>query len=205
MTVLLNAALQARARFVIMSSFDLAEFLANIAGYRCTIGFIAPPIAVALAKHPIVEDYDLSSLAVVLSGAAPLDHELGDAVARRLGCRVVQGYGMSELSPVSHCMPFDGGLQSVGVEAPLESVGWTVPNGVSKIVDPDSGSEIGVPESGRSAAGELWCKGPNVMAGYLGNDWATAETIDRRGFCTPGTWPVWTPTVASTSSIGSRN
>ena len=123
MTVLLNAALQARARLVIMPSFDLAEFLANIAGYRCTIGFIAPPIAVALAKHPIVEDYDLSSLAVVLSGAAPLDHELGDAVARRLGCRVVQGYGMSELSPVSHCMPFDGGLQSCRCRS-TAGIGW---------------------------------------------------------------------------------
>jgi acyl-CoA synthetase (AMP-forming)/AMP-acid ligase II len=186
LTVLLNEALRARARLVIMASFDLAEFVATIANYRCTIAFIAPPVAVALAKHPMVGDYDLSSLEVVMSGAAPLDSELGHAVADRLGCRMVQGYGMSELSPVSHCIPFDGGEQSVGVAAPLDSVGWTLPNAVSKIVDPETGAEIGIPETGRSATGELWYAGPNVMAGYLGNDKATAETIDAEGFLHTG-------------------
>jgi acyl-CoA synthetase (AMP-forming)/AMP-acid ligase II len=139
-----------------------------------------------LAKHPIVDEYDLSSLRIIMSGAAPLDEELGHAVATRIGCLVVQGYGMSELSPVSHCIPFDGGEQSVGVEAPLSSCGWTVPNAVSKIVDPESGVEIGLPESGLSAAGELWFAGPNVMAGYLGNDKATAETVDADGFLHTG-------------------
>lgn len=105
MTVLLNAALHARAKLVIMPAFDLGDFLAGIAEHRATIAFIAPPVAVALAKHPLVDDYDLSSLKVVMSGAAPLDADLGHAVARRLGCKVVQGYGMSELSPVSHITP----------------------------------------------------------------------------------------------------
>src|SRR5215218_5179255 len=61
MTVLLNAALHARARLVIMPSFDLGEFLGNIAEHKCTIAFIAPPVAVALAKHPLIDEYDLSS------------------------------------------------------------------------------------------------------------------------------------------------
>ena len=121
MTVLLNAALHARARLVIMPGFDLGEFLGNIAKYRSTIVFIAPPVAVALAKHPLVDSHDLSSLKVVMSGAAPLDAELGHAVAERLGCKVVQGYGMSELSPVSHITPFDGGRLNMHVEAPLSS------------------------------------------------------------------------------------
>jgi acyl-CoA synthetase (AMP-forming)/AMP-acid ligase II len=186
MTVLLNATLNARARLVILPSFDLELFLATIQNYRCSVAFIAPPVAVALAKHPMVDDYDLSSLRVVLSGAAPLDEELGHAVANRLGCRMLQGYGMSELSPTSHIMPFDGGEQSVGVAAPLGSVGWTVPNGVSKLVDPETRAEIDVPAAGRSAPGELWFKGPNVMAGYLGNGTATAETIDAEGFLHTG-------------------
>jgi acyl-CoA synthetase (AMP-forming)/AMP-acid ligase II len=186
MTVLLNAALHARARLVIMPSFDLPKFLGNIQDHRCTVGYIAPPVAVALAKHPIIDEYDLSSLKVIMSGAAPLDEELGHTVATRIGCRMVQGYGMSELSPVSHCMPFDGGKETVGVAAPLASVGWTVPNAVSKIIDPASGAEIGIPESGRSETGELWFAGPNVMAGYLGNDKATAETIDADGFLHTG-------------------
>ncbi|MUL80619.1 MULTISPECIES: 4-coumarate--CoA ligase family protein [unclassified Mycolicibacterium] len=186
MTVLLNAALHARARLVIMPSFDLGEFLGNIATHRCTFAYIAPPVAVALAKHPLVDSYDLSSLRAIMSGAASLDADLGRAVADRLGCIVSQGYGMSELSPVSHTTPHDGGLASMGTVAPLDSCGWTVPNGVSKLVDPDTGDEIGIPAEGLSETGELWFKGPNVMAGYLGNAEATRETIDADGFLHTG-------------------
>ena len=186
MTVLLNAALHARAQLVIMPSFDLAEFLGNIAEHECTHAFIAPPVAVALAKHPLVERYDLSSLRSIMSGAAPLDQDLGHAVSQRLGCQVVQGYGMSELSPVSHVTPFDGGREMIGSTAPLNSCGWTVPNAVSKIVDPETGNEIHPPASGLSEAGELWFAGPNVMAGYLGNEQATRETIDDDGFLHTG-------------------
>jgi acyl-CoA synthetase (AMP-forming)/AMP-acid ligase II len=169
-----------------MSSFDLAEFLGNIANYKCTSAYIAPPVAVALAKHPLVDSYDLSSLRGILSGAAPLDEELGHAVARRLGCAVVQGYGMSELSPVSHATPFDGGQKLVGTVAPLSSSGWTVPNSESKLVDVQTGAEIEVPAAGFSETGELWFRGPNVMAGYLGNEQATRETIDADGFLHTG-------------------
>lgn len=183
MTVLLNAALHARAQLVIMPSFDLTEFLDNIATRRCTFVYIAPPVAVALAKHPMVDSYDLSSLRAVLSGAASLDADLGRAVAERLSCTVSQGYGMSELSPVSHITPHDGGLATVGTVAPLDSCGWTVPNGVSKLVDPDTGKEIDIPAKGLS---ELWFKGPNVMAGYLNNESATHETIDADGFLHTG-------------------
>jgi len=186
MTVLLNAALHARARLVVMPSFDLGEFLGNIADHKCTIAFIAPPVAVALAKHPLIDEYDLSSLNVVMSGAAPLDADLGHAVAKRLGCRVVQGYGMSELSPVSHITPFDGGEQNMGMVAPLSSVGWTVSNAASKIVDLETGAEINPPASGLSETGELWFSGPNVMTGYLGNEQATRETIDADGFLHTG-------------------
>lgn len=70
MTVLLNAALHARAALVIMPMFDLTEFLANIADHKCTYAFIAPPVAVALAKHPLIDEYDLSSLQGIMSGAA---------------------------------------------------------------------------------------------------------------------------------------
>lgn len=186
MTVLLNAALHARARLVIMPSFDLGEFLGNIAEHRCTIAFIAPPVAVALAKHPLVDEHDLSSLNVVMSGAAPLDADLGHAVAKRLGCKVVQGYGMSELSPVSHITPFDGGRLDMHEDAPLSSVGWTVSNAASKLVDPETGDEIPVPDEGLSKTGELWFKGPNVMAGYLNNDEATRSTIDEDGWLHTG-------------------
>jgi acyl-CoA synthetase (AMP-forming)/AMP-acid ligase II len=186
LTVLLNAAVHARARLVIMPSFDLEKFLGNIQNHKCTIAFIAPPVAVALAKHPLVDSYDLSSLSTVMSAAAPLDADLGHAVAKRLGCRVVQGYGMSELSPASHITPFDGGQQDMGTIAPLGSVGWTVSNAASKIIDPETGDEINPPAQGLSDTGELWFKGPNVMAGYLGNEKATRETIDEDGWLHTG-------------------
>ena len=186
MTVLLNAALHARAQLVIMPAFDLEKFLGNIADRKCTFAFIAPPVAVALAKHPLVERFNLSSLVGIMSGAAPLDEDLAEAVAKRLDCQLVQGYGMSELSPVSHVTPFDGGRELVGSVAPKNSCGWTVPNAISKIVDSETGNEIDPPTSGLSDTGELWFKGPNVMAGYLNNDQATAETIDGDGFLHTG-------------------
>jgi acyl-CoA synthetase (AMP-forming)/AMP-acid ligase II len=178
MTVLLNAALQVRARLVIMSGFDLEQFLGNIANHKCTVAYIAPPVAVALAKHPLVDSYDLSSLRAILSAAAPLDEDLGHAVSDRLGCRVLQGYGMTELSPASHLTPLDGGARLIGSVAPVGAVGWTVSNAVSKLIDATTGNEIDIPSEGLSETGELWFKGPNVMAGYLGNEEATRETID---------------------------
>jgi acyl-CoA synthetase (AMP-forming)/AMP-acid ligase II len=186
MTVLLNAVLRARARLVMMPSFDLEEFLGHIQKHKVTVAFIAPPVAVALAKHPLVDKYSVSTLRAVLSGAAPLDEDLGHAVADRIGCPVVQGYGMTELSPVSHCTPFDGGKSLFGSPAPIAAAGWTAANSQSRLIDPDTGDEIGFPAEGLSETGELWFKGPNVMAGYLGNEKATRETIDDDGWLRTG-------------------
>jgi len=180
MSVLMNASLWRGATIVTMPRFDLADFLRVISEYRATYVFIAPPVAVALAKHPMVDEYDTSSLKMVFSGAAPLDAELGRKVAERLHCKVRQGYGMSELSPVSHSIPDDR------EDIPLGTVGLTIPNMECKIVDSATGEEIEIPEEGTSAPGELWCKGPNVMLGYLGNSEATAETLDSDGFLHTG-------------------
>ncbi|MWB96984.1 AMP-binding protein [Agromyces seonyuensis] len=180
MTVLLNLAMLRRATLVTMPRFDLTEFLRITQDERCTYLFIAPPIAVALAKHPLVDQYDLSSVRAILSGAAPLDGELGAAVGRRLDCVMLQGYGMTELSPVAQIIPF----AATGI--PLSSVGVTIPNVVCKLVDPETGAEIDYPDSGVSAPGELLVMGPNVMVGYLGNPGATAETIDADGWLHTG-------------------
>lgn len=179
MTVLLNIALHQRATLVTMPRFDLAEFLRILEEERITFAFIAPPIAVALAKHPMVEGRDLSSLHTIMSGAAPLDEALGRAVEARLGVEMLQGYGMTELSPVSHVTPR-------GSRAPLRTSGATIPNMQSRIVDLETGEDVPVPAEGVSARGELWVRGPNVMLGYLGNEAATAETIDADGFLHTG-------------------
>ena len=181
MTVLLNLALRQRARLVTMPRFDLVDFLETIQRFGCTYIFIAPPIAVALAKHPIVDDYDISSVRTMLSGAAPLDGETGEAAARRLHARMLQGYGMTEMSPVSHVIPPES------TDIPVSSIGVLIPNQEAKLVDVATGTEItdAGPE-GVSAPGELWVRGPNIMLGYLGRAQETGETIDADGFLHTG-------------------
>jgi 4-coumarate--CoA ligase len=180
MTVLLNLAFKQRASLVTMAKFDFVEFLRMIQDHRCSYIFIAPPIAVAVAKHPLVEKYDLSSVHTILSGAAPLDGALAAAVAARLDCRILQGYGMTEVSPVSHLIPIDAPHLS------RASVGVTVPNMDCKLVSTETGDEIEAPSSGVSERGELLVRGPNVMLGYLNNEKATRETIDADGFLHTG-------------------
>lgn len=180
LTVLLNLALRQRARLVTMPRFDLAEFLRIIQDHRCSYLFIAPPVAVALSKHPLVAEYDLGSVHTTLSGAAPLDGELGTRLAERLGCRVLQGYGMTEMSPVSHLIPRDSR------DVPVSSVGLTVPNMQCRLVDPATGEDIPVPAEGTSAPGHLLCRGPNVMLGYLNRPQETADTLDADGFLHTG-------------------
>jgi len=175
MTVLLNIALKKRARLVTMPKFDQPEFLRIIQDHGCTYLFIAPPIAVALAKHPIVDQYDLSSVRAILSGAAPFDTALATAVATRLGTRVRQGYGMTEMSPVSHVIPPDRD------DIPLGSIGVPVANIECRIVDVETGADAAPGESG-----ELLVRGPNIMLGYLGRDDATHDTLDPDGFLHTG-------------------
>ncbi|MDQ0615579.1 acyl-CoA synthetase (AMP-forming)/AMP-acid ligase II [Microbacterium sp. W4I4] len=180
MTVLLNLALRQRAALVTMPKFDLPEFLRIIGEYRTSWLFIAPPIAVALAKHPIVDQYDLSAVQVIFSGAAPLDATLAEAVAARLGCVVTQGYGMTETSPVTHATP----VQRPDVDR--AAVGPLLPNTEARIVDPDSAVDVEVPAHGQSAPGELWIRGPQVMVGYLNRPEATAEMLDADGWLRTG-------------------
>ncbi|WP_369375233.1 AMP-binding protein [Promicromonospora sp. Populi] len=182
MTVLLNLALRSRAKLVTLPRFDLAQYLGVIQEQRASFLFVAPPIALALAKHPLVDSYDISSVRAVLSGAAPLDEKLAGAVLDRLGpsVRVLQGYGMTEMSPVSHVIPVDRPDISSG------SVGLLVAGMEARIVDPATGAEIEQPAEGVSGPGELLCRGPNVMVGYLGNEQATADTLEPDGFLHTG-------------------
>ena len=174
MQVILNLGLERGATIALMPRFDLEGFLGAIQEHRVTRAYVVPPIALALAKHPVVDQYDLSSLEVIMSGAAPLGPELEEACAARLGCRVLQGYGMTELSPVTHVIPLDGTPKP-------GSIGPSVPNTESRIVDTESGEDVPTGERG-----ELWVRGPQVMAGYLNNEQATRETIDEDGWLHTG-------------------
>ncbi|UQN14571.1 AMP-binding protein [Gulosibacter sp. ACHW.36C] len=180
LTVLLNLALRKRSRLITLPKFELPEFLRAIQDEKATAVFIAPPIAVALAKHPLVAQYDLSSIDFVLSGAAALDEQLANSVALRLGARILQGYGMTETSPVTHVIPRDRDDLSRG------SIGVPVPNTEVRVVDIETGDDIEVPEDGLSEPGEMLIRGPQVMVGYMNNHGATSATIGSDGFLHTG-------------------
>ncbi|MGD8166804.1 AMP-binding protein [Herbiconiux sp. P16] len=180
LSVLLDFALLKRASLVTMPKFDLAEFLRITSEHVCTWLFIAPPIAVALAKHPMVDDYDLTGVDVIFSGAAPLDGALARAVAERIGCTVCQGYGMTEASPVTHAIPV------ARTDIDRSSIGLALPNTECRVVDALTGEDVAVPEQGPSAPGELLVRGPQVMTGYLADEEATRHALDAEGWLHTG-------------------
>ena len=172
MQVLMNGLLANGVTIVTMPRFDLEQALEIVQERKITWFFAVPPIVLALAKHPLVDAYDLSSIEVVFSGAAPLSADVAEEAAARLGCGVVQGYGMTELSPVSHA--------TIVGQAKAGSSGVTVSNTECRIVD-ESGNDLGVGEDG-----ELLIRGPQVMKGYFGVPEATAATIDDDGWLHTG-------------------
>lgn len=173
MTVMMNAFLAGGGGLVTMPRFDLEAFLQLAQDHRVKQVYLAPPVALALAKHPLVDQYDLSALEYLVSGAAPLGADVAEAVGRRLGCVAVQAYGMTELSPVTHITP---------KTAPRPgTVGLTVPGAACRIVDFETGRDLGPNEEG-----ELWIRSPQVMKGYLNNAQATAEAIVEDGWLRTG-------------------
>jgi len=173
MVVIMNLALLRRATSVTLPRFDLEAFLRVLQEWPIALAHIVPPIAVALAKHPVVDNYDLSNLRWLFSGAAPLGAPLTEAVQARLNVRVRQGYGMTEASPATHyTVP---GADRAGKIGPL------MPSTEGRIVDTETGADLGP-----GHAGEVWVRGPQVMKGYLNNPEATARTVTSDGWLRTG-------------------
>ena len=173
--VLMNFPLYLGGLCVTMPRFDLAECLKLVQQYRLTHLYLVPPIVLALARHPLVDQFDLSSVKLIGSGAAPLDENLQRACADRLKCLVTQGYGMTETSLACHTTPQDPARVRSG------SVGLTLTNMESKIIDVVTGAALPAGERG-----EICVRGPNVMRGYWNDPEATASTIDAEGWLHTG-------------------
>ena len=176
LTVLMNLALWRGTTVVTMPKFELDEFLRLMQDHRVTYACLVPPIVLALAKHPLVEKYDLSALEFVISGAAPLDASVGQMAAGRLGCTVLQGYGLTETSPVLSAPVRD---PAMGRPA---STGMILPDTEIRVVALEEGAED--PPAGDD--GEIWARGPQVMKGYLDDPEANAWIFPGDGWLRTG-------------------
>ena len=175
MVVIMMAVLVNGGTIVTMPKFELEPFLQLIQQYKVTLVNVVPPIVLALAKHPVVEKYDLSSLRLIGSGAAPLGAPLAGACEARIKVKVRQGYGLTETSPVTHFHP------QTGTIVKHESIGPLVSNTEARIVDPETGADVPA-----GAPGELWLRGPQVMKGYFNKPEATALCMAPDGWFKTG-------------------
>jgi 4-coumarate--CoA ligase len=168
LTCLIHQSIYRGLQLIVMSKFDLEPFCRHIQDYSITVVYVVPPVVLMLGKSPIVDKYDLSSVRMMSSGAAPLTHDLVETVYKRLKIPIKQGYGLSETSPATHTQSWDEWHTTSG------SVGRLLPNQVAKYMSA-KGKEVPVGE-----IGELWLKGPNIFLGYLNNPESThgAKTED---------------------------
>lgn len=190
MTVCMLVGVQAAAEMVIVPNPRPIENVMNIITHeRCTIFPGVPAMYNGIINHPKLDEYDLSSVRVCISGSAPLPMEVQERFGALTGGRLVEGYGMTEASPVTHCNPVWG-------ERRAGSVGVPYPDTEAKLIDVESGVDL--PEldlKGKSVAeiteltariGELCVRGPQVMKGYWNRPEETAKTIDADGWLHTG-------------------
>lgn len=160
---------------VILEQFQPQLYLQAIQDYKIRIIGVVPPILSFLAKHPLAEQYDLSSIKLILSGAAPVGKELEEAALKKYPNvdAIRQGYGMTETTL--------GVLKLSPDEVRSGSVGKIRPATEAKVIDVETKKILGP-----NQPGELCFRGATIMKGYLGNPKATAETIDPDGWLHTG-------------------
>jgi long-chain acyl-CoA synthetase len=166
MTNCLNFSIVSGATQILLPRFDLDQVLQAINDYAPTIFPGSPTMYVAINNHPRVKEYYISSIKSCISGSAPLPVEVAQRFEQLTGGRLVEGYGLSEASPVTHCNPMDG-------RARAGSIGLSFPDTLTKIMDSDTGTR----ELPHSEVGELVIKGPQVMLGYWNRPQETASTL----------------------------
>lgn len=165
MTVVMNLGIMHVAKLIILPRFNVEETLKTIEKQRPTLFPGAPTMYIALINHPDIHKYDLSSIETCISGSAPLPVEVQQTFERLTGGKLVEGYGLSESSPVTHCNLIWG-------ERVPGSIGIPFPDTDAKIVSPETGEELPVNE-----IGELAVKGPQVMKGYWRRPEETASVL----------------------------
>jgi acyl-CoA synthetase (AMP-forming)/AMP-acid ligase II len=169
----LNISLHAGASHILLPRYDLQTLLRLLQDYRATRIGLVPPVVLELARHPMVDQYDLSRLERIYWGAAPMDETVARACRERLGVHVKQAYGMTETTGAIHLVPID--------EDRSGSTGPPLAGSEHKIVDLVTGATLPAGQTG-----EICVRGPLVMKGYLNQPEATAQTIDAEGWLHTG-------------------
>jgi long-chain acyl-CoA synthetase len=174
MTTAMNIPIAMGATMVLLPVFELEQVLSHIKRYKPTIFPGVPSIYMAINGAPGVRSYGLSSIKACISGAAPLPVEVQEAFEKLTRGRLVEGYGLTEASPVTHANPFER-RDKVG------TIGVPIPNTDAKVVDLVTGEDLPVGQ-----VGELLVKGPQVMRGYWGQEESGAESVIKDGWLYTG-------------------
>ncbi|MCU0496504.1 MAG: alpha/beta fold hydrolase [Anaerolineae bacterium] len=177
MTTAMNVPIALAATIVLLPVFELQEVLEHIKKYKPTIFPGVPSIYTAINHAPNVRSYGLSSIKACISGAAPLPVEVQEEFEKLTRGRLVEGYGLSECSPITHANPLYG-TRKIG------SIGVPLPNTEAKIVDLITHQDLPA-----NQIGELVVRGPQVMQGYWGDhqgEVENPESIIRNGWLYTG-------------------
>ena len=173
--ITMASALASGATLVTLAQFAFEPYLELVERHRATVLIGPPPVMAALAGHPAVDARDLSSVELVVAGGAPVAAGIARAVGERLPGAVVRlGYGLTETAATATAPDRELAV------AP-GSVGRAMPSTELRVVDPQTGADLGPGEPG-----ELWVRGPQTMAGYLHRPDATAAMIDADGWLRTG-------------------
>lgn len=173
LTVLLNQAVYIAGELLLVPKFELQMILDLIRKRKPTLFPGAPTMYIALINHPRIHEYDLSSLNACVSGSAALPREVQERFEELTGGRLIEGYGLTEASPVTHVNP-------IWERRKEGSIGLPLPDTEAMVVNPETGEEVGVGEPG-----ELIVKGPQVMKGYWNRPDETFDTL-RNGWLFTG-------------------
>ncbi|MEM3458569.1 MAG: long-chain fatty acid--CoA ligase [Candidatus Bathyarchaeia archaeon] len=169
MTTGMNAPIYLAGRIVLLPRFDPVSTFKAIHNYRVTVFCGAPTMYAMLLAHPDLKKYDCTSVRFCISGSAPLPPEVQKKFMEVTGGVLVEGYGLTESSPVTHCNPLDKSMKTVKIG----SIGIPWPDTDAKIMDLETGEK----ELAPGEIGELVVKGPQVMKGYWKMPEETAEVL----------------------------
>ncbi len=175
MTVAMSLAIYLGAQLVIVPNpRPIDGVMKVIDKERATVFPGVPTMYIGIINHPDVGKYDLKSVKACISGAAPLPMDVQTKFGEITGGRLVEGYGLTEAAPVSHCNPIYG-------QRKAGSIGLPFPDVEAKIMDYDK-----FVEKSQGEEGELWLRGPQIMQGYWGKPDETAKTITEDGWLRTG-------------------